>query len=56
MDTEALAEYLGGASVWTVRHWRYQKTGPKGIKVGKRVLYGQSDVDRWLSERDEAAT
>ncbi len=50
LDTEGLAERLK-TSPWTVRHWRYKKIGPRGAKVGKRVLYRWDDVETWLTEK-----
>jgi predicted DNA-binding transcriptional regulator AlpA len=35
----------------TVRYWRYAGTGPKGANVGGRVLYRESDVEKWLDEQ-----
>jgi predicted DNA-binding transcriptional regulator AlpA len=32
----------------TVRFWRHTRKGPAGFKVGKRVLYPASEVERWL--------
>lgn len=32
----------------TVRYWRHAGTGPKGSRVGKRVLYRREDVAAWL--------
>lgn len=34
----------------TVRYWRHKGYGPKGIKVGRRVLYDQAEVERWLDQ------
>lgn len=31
----------------TVRYWRHTGYGPAGTKVGKRVLYAESEVRRW---------
>lgn len=31
----------------TVRYWRHIGYGPKGIKVGRRVLYSPSEIDRF---------
>ncbi len=31
----------------TVRYWRHVGYGPKGLKVGKRVLYPRSEVRRF---------
>ena len=35
----------------TVRYWRYLGKGPKGIKVGRRVLYALDEVERWEQEK-----
>jgi len=32
----------------TVRYWRHRGTGPTGVRVGRRVLYAESDVLAWL--------
>ena len=32
----------------TVRYWRHTGYGPRGIKVGRRVLYRESDVQAWI--------
>lgn len=37
----------------TVRHWRHMGTGPRGIKRGRRVLYPQSAVERWLASTED---
>ncbi|MFC4783291.1 helix-turn-helix transcriptional regulator [Nocardioides sp. MAHUQ-72] len=34
----------------TVRYWRHVGRGPSGFKVGRRVLYPATEVDRWLEE------
>jgi DNA-binding transcriptional MerR regulator len=33
----------------TVRYWRKIGYGPKGIRVGRRVLYRATDVNAWLN-------
>ena len=38
----------------TVRYWRHTKRGPQGVRVGKRVLYPESEVARW--EREQLQT
>ena len=38
----------------TVRYWRHVGTGPKGFKVGRRVLYAADDVNAWLKGRRDA--
>lgn len=32
----------------TVRYWRSTGQGPRHFKVGRRVLYRESDVQAWL--------
>lgn len=42
----------------TVRYWRMVGYGPKGVKVGRRVLYAADEIERWdkeLATRAEAA-
>jgi hypothetical protein len=34
----------------TVRYWRYVGYGPKGIKVGRKVLYPVAEVERFEAE------
>jgi DNA-binding transcriptional MerR regulator len=38
-----------GVPIATVRYWRYAGTGPKGAKIGRRVLYLRQDVEAWVS-------
>lgn len=35
----------------TVRYWRHIGYGPPGHKIGRRVMYRESDVQAW--ERDQ---
>lgn len=37
----------------TVRFWRQIGYGPKGVKIGRRVLYTQDEIERF--EREVAA-
>lgn len=39
----------------TLRYWRTRGEGPKGFKVGRRVVYRVDAVERWVSEREAAA-
>lgn len=50
LTTEQLATKLG-APVNTIHYWRAQGIGPKGIKVGKRILYRWDDVLAWLEQK-----
>lgn len=42
----------------TIRQWRSRGTGPRGVKVGKKVLYTRAEIDRYdarlakLAERE----
>lgn len=36
----------------TIRYWRHVGKGPRGFKVGKRVLYRESEVLRWEREQE----
>jgi excisionase family DNA binding protein len=35
----------------TVYAWRYRRTGPRGIRVGKHLRFRRSDVESWLETR-----
>ncbi|MBO2439813.1 helix-turn-helix domain-containing protein [Actinomadura nitritigenes] len=36
----------------TVRYWRHAGTGPTGVLFGRRVLYRESELQRWERERE----
>lgn len=42
-----VAEWTGIAEA-TLRFWRHEGRGPKSAKLGRRVVYRESDVQRWL--------
>ena len=46
-----LAEYLG-VPVKTVYLWRYQRTGPPAIRVGRFLKYRPGAVEAWLETRE----
>lgn len=35
----------------TIRYWRATGTGPRGARVGGRVLYRVADVDAWIEQQ-----
>jgi DNA-binding transcriptional MerR regulator len=35
----------------TVRYWRHIGIGPAGVRVGRRVLYDELEVDRWWESK-----
>ncbi|MEU1302824.1 helix-turn-helix transcriptional regulator [Streptomyces shenzhenensis] len=37
----------------TVRYWRHIGYGPKGIKVGRRILYSPAEIQRFEKELAE---
>lgn len=41
--------------VATLRYWRHQGIGPHSFRVGRRVMYGLGDLDRWITEQRDAA-
>lgn len=52
LSPQQLAEYLG-VPLATVYRWRYEGTGPRGMKVGKHVRYRRGDVEAWLDMRTD---
>jgi len=41
--------------VATLRYWRHIGTGPTSARLGRRVLYREVDVEKWLHDQFEAA-
>ena len=54
LTPEEVAERLR-RPVATVRFWRARGIGPRGARVGGRVFYRESDVERWIDEQFSAA-
>jgi excisionase family DNA binding protein len=40
----------------TLERWRVSGDGPPFAKLGRRVLYRQSDLDEWIAARVVAST
>ncbi|WP_433283348.1 helix-turn-helix domain-containing protein [Micromonospora sp. CA-244673] len=40
----------------TLRYWRHIGTGPTSFRVGRRVLYARSDVQKFIDDARAAAT
>lgn len=53
LTTEELAE-LCRTTPATVTQWRYLGKGPRGTRVGKRILYREDDVREWLERHRDA--
>ncbi|MDQ1738082.1 MAG: hypothetical protein QOH56_4333 [Pseudonocardiales bacterium] len=49
LTTEELADKLR-TTPETCRYWRHVGKGPRSFKVGRRVLYGVADVEKWIAE------
>ena len=39
-----------GVPINTLRYYRQNGTGPKGFKLGRRVVYDVADVEAWINE------
>lgn len=53
MDEFALADFLG-LTVATLRKWRWLRSGPKFVKVGRLIRYRKTDIDEWLDQQTVA--
>ena len=34
-----------------VYQWRHRRTGPQGVKIGRKVLFDLAEVERWETWR-----
>ena len=50
---EVAAHYR--TTVPVVRYWRHCGSGPKGIKLGTRILYARAEIERFDNELRERA-
>lgn len=39
----------------TIRYWRHTGTGPKSVKLGRRVMYRREDVEAYVDAALAAA-
>jgi excisionase family DNA binding protein len=54
--TDKAAEYLG-SNADTLATWRFRNAyGLPYVKIGERVLYKKSDLDRFIAERTVGGT
>ena len=44
-----LAELLG-VPARTIHAWRYRRTAPPGIRLGKHLRFRRRDVEAWIDE------
>lgn len=55
MTIEEAAEFLR-ATPASLRFWRYQGTGPRSAKLGRRVYYRRTELAQWVEDRFNAET
>jgi excisionase family DNA binding protein len=54
LTDEETAELLRNTTS-TLRRWRRKGLGPRWHRVGRKVLYRPSDVERWLRKQARGA-
>jgi hypothetical protein len=48
LTTEEVAErYRGVVRVGTLRNWRAMRVGPAFVKIGKAILYPETELSAW---------
>ena len=55
LTTEEAARYPR-LSPRTLERYRVTGEGPRFLKIGRRVLYRQSDLDEWLKNKSRRST
>ena len=50
LTEEAMSLYVGIPRA-TLRQYRYLRTGPPYVHIGRHVRYPRSAVDQWIAER-----
>jgi len=50
LAADAAAAYLH-VNTRTLANWRYLGRGPRYIRIGRRPLYRQSELDAWMDVR-----
>jgi len=53
MTVEEAAKYLGFTPL-TLALWRRKGTGPKFVKLSRRVFYFKADLDEWIASHKAA--
>jgi excisionase family DNA binding protein len=56
MLTQSEAAQMLRVSVRTLERLRVSGDGPTYIKTGRLVRYRQSDLDKWISDRERHST
>ena len=55
MDSEAAAEFLK-CSCWTLAAWRCKGSGRRFCKLGNRVRYALTDLEKWVEAHTTNST
>jgi len=50
LDQKGASVYLG-IPERSLESWRYRRIGPSFYRVGKRIVYDESDLAAWLAAR-----
>ncbi len=50
LSNEDLAERYG-VPLATIRKWRHEGTGPRGVRLGRHVRYSVVECERWETEQ-----
>ncbi|MEV7087974.1 helix-turn-helix domain-containing protein [Streptomyces sp. NPDC093085] len=53
MNLPKAAEYLG-VSPNTLYVWRHRRQGPPSFRMGHRVMYRISALNKWVNEQEQA--
>jgi excisionase family DNA binding protein len=54
LTPDELAEFLN-VSPRTIETWRYQRKGPRAVRVGGLLRFRESDVEAWLEANADPA-
>lgn len=54
-DTKRVSE-VTGVPVGTLRYWRHADLGPASFTLGRRVVYRRAEVERWITEQEQATS
>jgi predicted DNA-binding transcriptional regulator AlpA len=50
LDTESVTEQYPFPKA-TLYGWRYHRTGPPSVRLGRRVYYRRRDIEKWIDEQ-----
>lgn len=52
LDQVEVSELIG-VSIGTLRNWRNANIGIPSFKVGRRVVYRRSAIEKWLKQQEQ---